>query len=148
MLVILRENVQNLGRVGDVVNVTAGYARNFLLPRNLVIAADERNLKVVEHHKRSLEKKRQAQKANAEEIAKKLNAFTCTIKRKVGEGEKLYGSVTTADIATAMKAGGFSIEKRWVELDSPIKTLGVHTVTVKIDTDVEAKVKVTIAKEE
>jgi len=103
MLVILRENVENLGRTGDVVKVTDGYARNFLLPRNLVVAADEKNIATIEHHKRLLEKKRLAQKAGALELAKKLEEFSCTISRKVGEHDKLFGSVSTTDIADALK---------------------------------------------
>lgn len=148
MLVILRENVENLGRIGDVVNVTDGYARNFLLPRNLVVAADAKNIAAIEHHKKTLEKKRQALKATSEELAKKMADVQVTIKRKVGEHEKLFGSVSTADIAEALKAAGFSIEKRWVHLEHPIKSLGVHPVTVKLDADVEATVKVWVAKEE
>src|SRR4051812_48132209 len=103
MLVILRENVSNLGRIGDLVKVSDGYARNFLLPRNLVVAADEGNVAAIEHHKRSLEKKRQAQKVEAEGVAKRLADTSCTIARKVGEQDKLYGSVTTGDIADALK---------------------------------------------
>src|SRR5689334_5944412 len=101
MVVILRENVENLGRIGDVVKVTDGYARNFLLPRNLVVAADEKNLATIEHHKRMLEKKRAAQMATAKEAATKLEAYSCTISRKVGENDKLFGSVTSVDIADA-----------------------------------------------
>ena len=148
MLVILRENVPNLGRIGDVVNVTDGYARNFLLPRKLVAAADERNVQAVEHQKRLLEKKRQAQRTTAQEIAKKLGDFSCTIKRKVGENDKLFGSVSTHDIAEAMKASGYMVERRDIELELPIKTLGVHPVTVKLDSDVSATVKVWVVKED
>jgi large subunit ribosomal protein L9 len=148
MLVLLRENIENLGRIGDVVKVTDGYARNFLLPRKLVIAADERNVQAVEHHKKSLEKKRLAQLAVSQEAAKKLADFSCTLTRKVGEHDKLFGSVTTADIAMALKAGGFSIDKRSIILDNPIKTLGVHPVTVRLEPEVSATVKVWIVKEE
>src|SRR4051794_11327394 len=98
MLVILRENVENLGGIGDVVKVSDGYARNYLLPRSLVVAADEGNMAAVEHHKRTLEKKRLAQRANSVELAKKLESVSCTIARKVGEHDKLFGSVTVADI--------------------------------------------------
>src|SRR3954468_18084497 len=103
MLVILRENIENLGRTGDVVKVSDGYARNFLLPRNLVVAAEEKNIVAIEHHKRLLEKKRQAQKATALELAKKLEEFSCTVSRKVGENDKLFGSVSSGDIADALK---------------------------------------------
>lgn len=148
MLVILRENVENLGRIGDVVKVSDGYARNFLLPRNLVVAADERNVAMIEHHKKTLEKKRQAQKATAQELATKLAEFSCTIARKVGEHDKLFGSVSSADIATALKAAGFPVERRYVHVEHPIKTLGVHPVTVKLDAEISATVKVWVVKEE
>lgn len=147
MLVVLRDNVENLGRTGDVVKVSDGYARNFLLPRNLVVAADESNLASIEHHKRSLEKKRQEQMVSAKEVAGKLEAFSCNISRKVGEQDKLFGSVTTSDIADALKKGGFQIDKRTIVLDAPIKTLGAHSVTIKFDHDVTANLKVNVVKE-
>jgi large subunit ribosomal protein L9 len=147
MLVVLRENVANLGRIGDVINVTEGYARNFLLPRNLVVAADEKNIAAVEHHKKTLEKKRLAQRASHEELAKKLADFSCTIARKVGEHDKLFGSVTTGDIADAFKKAGYPIEKTDVQLLSPIKALGVHPVEIKLDADVITTVKVWVVKE-
>src|SRR3954447_10642525 len=103
MLVILRENVENLGNTGDVVKVSDGYARNFLLPRNLVVAADEKNIAQIEHHKKSLEKKRLALRSSYEELAKKLESATINLSRKVGEHEKLYGSVTSNDLADALK---------------------------------------------
>lgn len=148
MLVILRENVENLGRIGDVVNVSDGYARNFLLPRHLVVAAEEKNIKAIEHHKRLLEKKRQAQKAVSLELAKKLADFSCTISRKVGEHDKLFGSVSANDVADALKKAGFDVEKRSIQLETHIKTLGVHPVTIKIEPEVSATVKVWVVKEE
>jgi large subunit ribosomal protein L9 len=147
MLVILRETIQNLGRTGDVVKVSDGYARNFLLPRNLVMVAEEKNVAAVEHAKRVLEKKREAEKADAMALAQKLNNFTCTVARKVGEGDKLFGSVSSGDIAELMKNAGFNIDKRSVILDSPIKALGMHSVTVKLESDVTATVKVSVVKE-
>ncbi|MBY0471120.1 50S ribosomal protein L9 [bacterium] len=148
MLVILRENVENLGHIGDVVKVTDGYARNFLLPRKLVVAADEGNVAAIEHHKKSLEKKRLAEKAGSEDLAKKLAEYSCTISRKVGEHEKLYGSVTSADIADALKKAGFVVERRSIHLDHPIKALGVHTVTINLQTDVSTPMKVWVVREE
>ncbi len=148
MVVLLRENVENLGRIGDVVKVSDGYARNFLLPRRLVVEADEGNLAAVESHKKSLEKKRLAQKATSEEDAKRLSEFSCTISRKVGENDRLFGSVSAYDIAEALKKAGFAVERRWVNIEHPIKALGVHPVTVKLDTDVVATVKVWVVKEE
>ena len=148
MLVILRENVENLGRIGDMLNVPDGYARNFLLPRNLVVMADEKNKAAVEHQKRLLEKRRQAQKLEAQELAKKLGDFSCTVKRKVGEHDKLYGSVSAHDIAEALKQAGLVVDKRSVQLEAPIRALGVHTVSVRLEPEVTATVKVWIVKEE
>jgi large subunit ribosomal protein L9 len=148
MLVILRENVENLGRIGDVIKVKDGYARNFLLPRNLVVAANEKNLAEIEHHKKAFEKKRLAQRASSEELAKKLNEFSLNIPRKVGENEKLFGSVSATDIVDGLKKAGFPVEKREVRLHAPIKTLGVHSITVRLEADIEATVKVWVVKEE
>jgi large subunit ribosomal protein L9 len=147
MLVILRENVENLGRIGDVVKVSDGYARNFLLPRKLVAAADEKNVTALEHQRRTLEKKRQAQKATSLELAQRLADFSCTISRKVGENDKLFGSVSNNDIAEALKKAGFAVDRRSVQLEGALKTLGVHPVTIRLDTDVEATVKVWIVKD-
>ena len=148
MLVILRENVRNLGNIGDVVTVSDGYARNFLLPRNLVVAANEKNLAVIEHHKKTLEKKRAQVRAASEELAKKLADFACTLRRKVGENDKLFGSVTNHDIAEALAAGGYKIDKTEILLPQPIKNLGVHSVSVELDGGVTAAVKVWVVKEE
>jgi large subunit ribosomal protein L9 len=148
MLVILRENVENLGRIGDVVKVSDGYARNFLLPRNLVVAAEEHNIAQIEHHKKALEKRRLAQRGAAEELAKKLGEVQVTLSRKVGENDRLFGSVSANDVSEQLKKAGYAVDKRMVEIDNPIKTLGVHTVTVKLEPEVSASVKVWVAKEE
>ena len=148
MLVILRENVENLGRTGDVVKVSDGYARNYLLPHNLVLPADEANVAAIEHNKRTLEKKRLAQKGAATELSAKLEQFQCTLSRKVGENDKLFGSVTSSDIADALKKAGFSVEKRMIEIEHAIKSLGVHAVSVKLEPEVTAAMKVWVVKEE
>jgi large subunit ribosomal protein L9 len=147
MQVILRENVANLGRVGDIVKVSDGYARNFLLPRNLVFIADESNVQAIEHHKRALEKKRLAMKASAQALVEKMAGVSVSIARKVGEHDKLFGSVSSGDIAEALAKAGFSIERRSIQMAESIKTLGVHTVTVRLLPDVSASVKVTVTKE-
>jgi len=148
MLVILRENVENLGRIGDAVKVSDGYARNYLLPRNLVVVADEANAALIEHHKKALEKKRIAQRADSQLLAAKIEQHQITLTRKVGEKDKLFGSVNSSDISTALKAAGFPIDKRMVEIPQPIKSLGVHSVVVKIEPEVSAQLKVWVAKEE
>lgn len=147
MLVVLKENVENLGRIGDVVKVADGYARNFLIPKKLVAPASENNLAAIEHQKKMLEKKRSAEKLSAEELAKKIAAFTCNISRKTGEKDKLFGSVSTSDIADALKAGGIEIEKRAIHMKEPIKALGVHNVEIKLLPEVTSTLKVWVVKE-
>lgn len=147
MLVILKENIDNLGRVGDIVRVKPGYARNYLIPKNLVIVADEANVNSLEHFKRGLEKKREQGQIKAQELAAKLQEFSCTVSRKVGEQDKLYGSVTVSDISEAFKTGGFDIPKASILLDAPIKTLGVHAVRVRVHPEVIANCKVWVVKE-
>ena len=147
MLVILKENVENLGRIGEVVKVTPGYARNFLVPRKLAVPANENNITAIEHQKKMLEKKRSAEKLSAEELAKKISGFTCNISRKTGEKDKLFGSVTAQDIADTLKAGGIEIEKRSIHLKDAIKSLGVHNVEIKLLPEVTASLKVWVVKE-
>jgi len=147
MLVVLKENVENLGRIGDVVKVSDGYARNFLIPGKKVVPASEDNLAAVEHQKKMLEKKRLLEKSGAEELAKKIAAFTCNISRKTGEKDKLFGSVTNTDIADALAAGGINVEKRTIHMKDPIKALGVHTVEVRLLPEVTASLKVWVVKE-
>ncbi len=146
MLVLLKENVKNLGRVGDVVKVSEGYARNFLIPRKLVIAADATNLAQVEHQKKVLEKKRTEQKATAEELAAKIAAVSLKIPRKVGEKDHLFGSVAAQDVVDALADLGIEIEKRAVQME-PIKALGTFTVSIKVLADVATSLKVTVTKE-
>ena len=148
MRVILQENIENLGHIGDVVNVSDGYARNFLLPRNLVVLADENNVRSIEHHKKALARKKKKVTLSAQEIAKQLEGFSCNIARKVGANEKIYGSVTTGDIATALKQGGFDVSRKQISLSTPIRQLGVSTISVKLLPEVVAQVKVWVVQEE
>lgn len=147
MKVILRENVEKLGKTGDIVKVSDGYARNFLLPRNLVYIADEQSVAAIEHHKKVLAKKHERETTEAREVAKKLEAFSVTIARKVGEAEKLFGSVTASDVAEALEKGGFKVDRRKIHLAEPIKQLGVVSVPVKLTADVTAQVKVWVVQE-
>jgi large subunit ribosomal protein L9 len=147
MLVVLKENVENLGRIGEVVKVANGYARNFLIPNRLVAPANENNVAQIEHQKKMLEKKRSAEKLSAEELAKKIAGFTCNISRKTGEKDKLFGSVTSTDIAEALKAGGIEIEKRSIHMKDAIKALGVHNVEIRLLPEVTANLKVWVVKE-
>ncbi len=147
MQVILRENVENLGKTGDIVRVSDGYARNFLLPRQLVMIAEAENVAQIEHHKRVLEKKRKTERMGAVELAAKLAAVTCTVAKKAGEHDKLFGSVTAQDIVDALAVVGVTLERKLLHLAAPIKTLGEHSVEIRLDSDVVASIKVSVVAE-
>jgi len=147
MEVILREHVDNLGRRGDVVKVAAGYARNYLLPRKLALPVTDANKKQIERERKNAEARELEEKTQAEAFAKRLAETEITIARRVGENDTLYGSVTSADIAAALHAKGFEIDKRKVSLGEPLKALGEVTVPVRIHREVTAPVKVNVVKE-
>ncbi|NKE71719.1 50S ribosomal protein L9 [Candidatus Manganitrophus noduliformans] len=148
MKVILREDVDKLGRMGDLVNVADGYARNFLLPRNMAALATTKNIKSLEHEKRVIADRIKKEKTAAEEEAKKISAVSVSIPVQVGEEGKLFGSVTSKDIADAIAAQGFEIDKRRIQLEKPIKEIGTFMVPVKVHHDVTAQVKVEVIKSE
>src|SRR5207244_65354 len=129
MKVILREDVQGVGNIGDILEVAPGFARNFLLPRNKAVEATGRNLKTVEHAKPEIAEKARKEKTEVEEYAKKVSAAAVTITVQVGKDDKLFGSVTTKDIAEALAAKGFEVDKRKIQMDHPIKELGTTTVS-------------------
>ncbi|MCP4806495.1 MAG: 50S ribosomal protein L9 [Proteobacteria bacterium] len=147
MKVILQSDVANLGNVGDVVDVADGYGRNFLLPRGLALLADARNVKRLDHQKRVTAHRRARLEASANELAGRLADAAVSIKRTAGEEDKLFGSVTNRDIADALAADGFEIDRRSIILDEPIRNIGVFTVPVKLTMGVEASVKVYVIRE-
>jgi large subunit ribosomal protein L9 len=147
MEVILREHVDNLGRRGDVVKVAAGYARNYLLPRKLALPVTDANKKQIERERKNAEVRELEEKTQAEAFAKRLTETNISIGRRVGENDTLYGSVTSADIAHALTAKGFDVDKRKITLPEPLKALGEFTVPVKIHREVTAQVKVNVVKE-
>ena len=147
MEVILREHVDNLGRRGDVVKVADGYARNYLLPRRLALAVTEANKRQIEREKKVAEVRELEEKSAAEAVAGRLAQLEIEIARRVGENETLYGSVTSADIAHALAAKGFDIEKKKIQLAEPLKAIGETTVPVRIHRDVTAQVKVKVVPE-
>lgn len=147
MEVILREHVDNLGRRGEIVKVADGYARNYLLPRKLALLATEGNKKVIERERAKFDAKEAEEKKVAEAIAERVNAIDIEIGRRVGETEALYGSVTTADIAEALRAKGLDIDKRKVVLQEPIKKLGEFDVPIKLHRDVATHIKVRVVAE-
>ncbi len=144
MEVILREHVENLGRRGDVVKVADGYARNYLLPRKLALVVSEQNRRQIERERKVAEARELAERQDAEAMAIKLGALEIVMARRVGENDTLYGSVTSADVAEALGAQGFEIEKRKVVLHEPLKQLGEFEVAIKIHHDVPAHVKVKV----
>jgi large subunit ribosomal protein L9 len=147
MKVILVEDVEGLGRGGEILDVKDGYGRNFLLPRKLALKATKSNLKIVEQKKRIYETQRIKEKQEAEELARKIAELSLTIVKKVGESDTLYGSVTTGEIVDALKNEGFEIDKRKIEMEEPIKTLGMFIVKVKLYPEVVADLKVWVVKE-
>jgi large subunit ribosomal protein L9 len=144
MEVILREHVDNLGRRGEIVKVAAGYARNYLLPRKLALAVTENNKRQIERERVQAEARELEEKSQAEAFAARMAATEIEIARRVGENDTLYGSVTSADIAEALKAKGFDVDKRKIQLHDPLKALGESMVPVKIHRDVTAQVKVKV----
>ncbi len=147
MKVILREDVENLGKGGEVVEVKPGYGRNFLLPRGLAVAATPKNVRELEHQRQIATAKAAKMKASAEAVAKRLAETPVVLKRKVGEQEKLYGSVTALDVAEALAARGLEIDRRSIDLAEPIKTTGDFEVPVKLHREVVGKAKVKVEGE-
>ena len=144
MEVILKEDVNNLGHRGDVVKVAEGYGRNFLLPKKLAIEATLANRAVIEQMKQSAVRKAVKEKSDAETLAKQLNQVELAFARKVGENEHLFGSVTSAEIAHELESKGFSIDRRKISLEEPLKQLGEFHVPVKLYREVTAHVKVLV----
>jgi len=147
MEVILREHVDTLGRRGDVVKVTSGYARNYLLPRKLALPVTEASKRQIEREREKAEARDAEERTAAEALAQRVSGFDISIARRVGENNTMYGSVTSADIAQALAAKGFAIDKRKITLPEAIKALGEHTVPVKVHRDVTAEVKVKVVAE-
>jgi large subunit ribosomal protein L9 len=148
MQVILREDIDKLGKLGDLVKVADGYARNFLVPNKKAIEATPKNLRAMEHAKKMVSDRMRTLKKEATAEADRIKGVSIVIKAKVGEEGKLFGSVTTMDIADAMKAQGVEIDKRKIMLEEPIKRLGDFTVAIKLHSDIAADVKVSVVAEE
>jgi large subunit ribosomal protein L9 len=147
MEVILREHVDNVGRRGEVVKVADGYARNYLLPRKLALLVTAGNRKQIEREREKFDAKESEERKVAEAIGERLTSVEIEIRRKVGETQALYGSVTSGDIAEALNAKGFEIDRRKLQLNEPIKKLGEYEVPVKLTRDVIARIKVRVIAE-
>jgi large subunit ribosomal protein L9 len=147
MKVILKSDVKDLGNIGEVVNVKDGFARNFLVPKGLAVEASTKNVKVFEHEKKKIQEMARKVKAGAAGLAEKISAAKITIKAKAGEEDRLFGSVTSMDIADALKAEGIEIDKKKIQLDEPIKRVGEYTVAIKLHSDVSAQLNVQVVPE-
>jgi large subunit ribosomal protein L9 len=142
MKVILKEDVPDLGATGEVVNVKDGYARNYLIPKQLAVQASTKNLGQLEHQKRLIDAHKSKVKKDAHTMAEDIEKISCTIPMLVGEQDKLFGSVTSKDIEEALSQEGINISRKRIILEEPIKSLGVYTVDVRLHTEVTAKLKV------
>jgi len=146
MKVILSEDVKSLGLMGEVVNVSDGYARNFLFPKKFAVEANTKNLKEFEHNKKIITERAAKIKESFKSIADKLSSLSLTIKAKTGEDDKLFGSVTNMNVAEALAAAGYDIDKKKIVME-PIKRLGEYSVTIKLHTDLSAEVKINVVQE-
>ena len=147
MEVILKEDVAKLGHRGDVVKVAAGYGRNYLLPRKLAIEATRANRAVIEQMKQAAQRRSAVEKADAEGLASQLEGVSVSFHRRAGEHDHLFGSVTSADIASELEKQGFNVDRRKIQLDEPLKNIGEFPVTLKLHRDVSAKIRVRVEKE-
>jgi large subunit ribosomal protein L9 len=148
MEIILREDIDKLGQRGQVVKVAAGYARNFLLPRKLAVAANESNKKIVEQERQAHLRREAKQLSEAQDLGKMMAAVSVTIRQKAGENEQLFGSVTAHDVAVALEKLGYTIDRKKVQLEEPIKMLGDFQVSVRLHKDVSIDIPVHVVKDE
>jgi large subunit ribosomal protein L9 len=147
MKVILKQKVSSLGKAGDLIKVNDGYARNYLIPKGLAIEADEKNIRLLEHEKKNILNKTQKEYKNAQDLAAALSNETLTFLRKVGDQEKIFGSVTTKDIEEALNKKGYNIDRKMIILGEHIKSLGEFKVKIKLTTGVESEIKIVVSGE-
>ncbi|MCZ6679679.1 MAG: 50S ribosomal protein L9 [Candidatus Poribacteria bacterium] len=148
MEIILKKNVERLGEEGAILQVADGYARNFLIPMQLAIRATDKNRRMLEHEKRLLAGQAVQERGRAEVLASRIAEVTCTIQRRAGENDRLFGSVTSMDIAEALAAQSIEVDRRHIELDDPIRELGVFMVPIRFHADVTANIQVVVVREE
>ncbi len=147
MKIILRQDYDRLGNAGDIIEVKRGYANNYLIPKKIAYPAKPNFIKMVEEEKRQKLVRLNKEKKQAEQLAKKLETVSVTLAVSVGEGDKMFGSITNQDIAESLKSQGFDIDRKKIILEEPIKQLGIYSVPIKLHSEVEAKIKVWIVKE-
>jgi large subunit ribosomal protein L9 len=147
MKVILKVNVDSLGKAGEIIKVADGYARNYLIPKGLAVEASNWSMKALEHEKSRIMKKAETERIKAEAMVEKIRGVTCTISRRVGEQDKLFGSVSTKDIESSLIAQGIEIERKMIILEEPIKSLGEFPVKIKLQPGITAEITVTVIGE-
>jgi len=147
MKVILRKDIENIGKTGEVVNVSDGHARNYLIPKGLVFLATPQNMKRLEEDKKKEESLKKREKKDVEELKLKIESLSCTVERKTEQENKIFGSVTPADVAEALLAKGVEIDKKKIEIPEPIKEFGIYTIPVRLHPEVEAHIKIWVVKE-
>jgi large subunit ribosomal protein L9 len=147
MQVILLEDIPSLGKAGEMIKVADGYGRNFLIPQKKAIVSTEKNLKLLEHQKREVQRRTEKMRKDIQKIAQQIEGLTCTFSRSVGESGKLFGSVTSMDIETFLKEKGVEVDRRKILLDEPIKNVGIYSVPVRLHADVTAQLKVSVVQE-
>lgn len=146
MQVILLEDIPSLGKIGDLVKVSDGFGRNYLLPQKKAILATEKNIKALEHQKRLVQQKIAKQKKDAEILAKKIEGLSCTFNKSVGESGKIFGSITSMDIEDFLKKNGIEIDRKKIHLEEPIKNLGMYNVPIKLHPEVVANLKIWVSE--
>ena len=147
MKVVLKKSIDSLGNVGDVVTVADGYARNYLIPRDLATRADAGKIKLIEHERRVIRAREEKVIKDTQELAGRIEQISCTISAKAGEEDRLFGSVSDSDIALALDEAGIEIDKKKVQLEEPIKELGVYSVPIDLGRGVTARLKVWVVRE-
>jgi large subunit ribosomal protein L9 len=147
MQVILLEDVPSLGKAGDVVRVSDGYGRNYLIPQRKAIVSTEKNLKMLEHQKREVQKRIEKKRKDVQKIAEMIEGLSCTLARSAGESGKLFGSVTSMDIENFLKEQGIEVDRKRIHLEEPIKSIGMYTVPIRLDAQITAHLKVWVAQE-
>lgn len=147
MKVILKEDVKNLGKMGDIITVAEGHARNFLLPKKLAVEALTENIKALEHQKKTIQEKAKKVKNVSQDLANRISSLSLSIKAKAGEEEKIFGSITSMDIAAALKNEGIDIDRKKISLKEPIKRLGSYAVSIKIHPEITAQLNISVVPE-
>ena len=147
MKVILRQDYDALGKIGDMVTVKDGFARNFLIPKQIAVLANQKNMKLLQEERKTFERQQNKDKKQAEGLAKELEKVSITATVSVGEEDRVFGSVTAQTIADLLKEKGYDIDKKKIHLEEPIKALGIYTVSLKLHQDVDANVRVWVVKE-